>query len=142
MIQETVTVQKICLTIIQVLDDDHIFIMVMIIIQQVWRISTGDGLNKNDDQLIMMLIKNYSADLDVDNDYSDDHDVDNDDHYVDNDHHDVDNDYSDGHDYYQGVEVVGRLAAQGVDEEILKALVFIHGAAQVYIRYIRYISDD
>ena len=103
--------------IIQVLDDDHIFIMVMIIIQQVWRISTGDGLNKNDDQLIMMLIKNYSADLDVDNDYSDDHD------------------------YYPGVEVVGRLAAQGVDEEILKALVFIHGAAQVYIRFIRCISD-
>ena len=53
---------------------------------------------------------------------------------------DVDNDYSDDHDYYPGVEVVGRLAAQGVDEEILKALVFIHGAAQVYIRYIRYIS--
>ena len=54
--------------------------------------------------------------------------------------YDVDNDYSDDHDYYPGVEVVGRLAAQGVDEEILKALVFIHGAAQVYIRYIRYIS--
>ena len=54
---------------------------------------------------------------------------------------DVDNDYSDDHDYYPGVEVVGRLAAQGVDEEILKALVFIHGAAQVYIRFIRCISD-
>ena len=84
--------------IIQVLDDDHIFIMVMIIIQQVWRISTGDGLNKNDDQLMMMLIKNDSADIDVDNDYSDDHDVDTDDHDVDNDDHEFDNDYSGDHD--------------------------------------------
>ena len=33
-----------------------------------------------------------------------------------------------------GVEVVGRLAAQGVDEETLKALVFLHGAAQVEFR--------
>merc|ERR1719278_2397566 len=32
-----------------------------------------------------------------------------------------------------GVEVVGRFAAQGVDEETLKALVFIHGAAQVAV---------
>jgi len=32
-----------------------------------------------------------------------------------------------------GVAVVGRLAAQGVDEETLKALVFIHGAAQVAV---------
>ena len=36
-----------------------------------------------------------------------------------------------------GVEVVGRFAAQGVDEETLKALVFIHGAAQVHIRYVK-----
>ena len=70
------------------------------------------GLNKNDDQLMMMLIKNDSADIDVDNDYSgdhdvynddhdvdnDDHDVDNDDHDVDNDDHDFDNDYSGDHD--------------------------------------------
>ena len=47
-------------------------------------------------------------------------------------------DHLDDHRYIDnhktGVEVVGRFAAQGVDEETLKALVFIHGAAQVHIR--------
>ena len=43
------------------------------------------------------------------------------------------NDGEDGDDYVgqPGVAVVGRLAAQGVDEDTIKALVFVHGAAQV-----------
>ena len=43
------------------------------------------------------------------------------------------NDGGDGDDYVgqPGVAVVGRLAAQGVDEDTIKALVFVHGAAQV-----------
>ena len=43
------------------------------------------------------------------------------------------NDGGDGDDYIgqPGVAVVGRLAAQGVDEDTIKALVFVHGAAQV-----------
>ena len=43
------------------------------------------------------------------------------------------NDGDDGDDHVgqPGVAVVGRLAAQGVDEDTIKALVFVHGAAQV-----------
>ena len=79
----------------------------------------------------MLIIDNdySSVDLDVDNDYSDDHDVDN--YSDDNDNDNYSDDLDVDHDCYPGVEIVGRLAAQGVDEEILKALVFIHGAAQV-----------
>jgi len=36
-------------------------------------------------------------------------------------------------DDHPGVAVVGRLAAQGVDEDTIKALVFVHGAAQVAV---------
>ena len=43
----------------------------------------------------------------------------------------TDGEDGDDHVGQPGVAVVGRLAAQGVDEDTIKALVFVHGAAQV-----------
>ena len=63
----------------------------------------------------------------------DDVDVFDDDHHHHHRHHGY-NDHDHDNHGKTGVEVVGRLAAQGVDEETLKALVFIHGAAQVEFR--------